>query len=266
MDRVLDLQIRETDNYDQFVKLLGNRDVTAARIAAIKESILRIGYQPSVIIVNEKMEVIDGQGRIAACKALNIPCYYVVKPGLTIEDCISMNIKMKNWSDLDYLRSYAERGVKPYEIMMQMLEEFPLLSWQQLIVIQGRGSEPATTEAMRNGRLRFTELSYTQYERARWISQMIPAIKKSPLNNRSAIETLIRLDRYKLIDKHRMMESIEKYADSIERGGSRASDTLQILNELYNYNRRSKKFFADDYKRAALAAGNESRKTKERTA
>ena len=112
MDKVANIKVMMTDNYSQFNKLLGNREITPNRVNTIKESILKIGYQPSPILVNEKKEVIDGQGRLAACEALSLPIYYIEKAGLTIDDCISMNRKMESWKIKNYIDCYAFSGNK----------------------------------------------------------------------------------------------------------------------------------------------------------
>lgn len=251
MTKESEIKVYVTDEYDKFRKLLGNRDVTPTRLSAIKESILRIGYQPSPILVNEKMEVIDGQGRLAACEALNLKVYFIIKEGLTITDCISMNIKMKNWTEVDYINCYADRGYANYVNLREMLSEFPLLNWEFLYIVSGQTRNKNTSDELKNGRLKFEKFNYRQYEQARWISAMVPIIKKSRLQTRSAIETLLRLDRWKLIERRRMLDSIEKYANTVEYPSYKAADTLAILNDIYNFNRKQKVFFADDYRRIA---------------
>lgn len=58
--------VYRTNNYDQFKRLVGNREVNPKRVKTIKKSVEEIGYIPNPIIVNENMEVIDGQGRLQA--------------------------------------------------------------------------------------------------------------------------------------------------------------------------------------------------------
>lgn len=250
MNQKSNYTIYETTNYEQFVKLLGNRDVKPSRLSAIKESILRVGYRPSPILVNEKKEVIDGQGRLMACKDLNLPILFIEEPGLTIEDCISMNIKMKNWDESDYINCYARKGVQDYLNLEEMMHEFPALNWQQINEISHHNSGKAKDD-LKNGNLKFETYTYTEYERARWISAMLPIIKESRLNTNRAVEVLIRLDKYKLVDKKRMLDSIEKYSRANEFASYRSLDTLSVLNDIYNYNRRQKKYFTDSYKEIA---------------
>ena len=50
-------EVKRTNNYEKFKRLKGNREVSPTRIRKIVESINRVGYITSPIIVNEKMEV-----------------------------------------------------------------------------------------------------------------------------------------------------------------------------------------------------------------
>ena len=81
-----------TTDYDSFKRVLGNRKVLEDRVSKILASFDKIGYIPVPIIVNEKYEVIDGQGRLEACKRRGLPVNFIIRPGLKIEDCIVMNI------------------------------------------------------------------------------------------------------------------------------------------------------------------------------
>ena len=58
--------INTTGDYGIFKRLKGNRTVTRSRVEKIKNSINKVGYIKSPIVVNEKREVIDGQGRCQA--------------------------------------------------------------------------------------------------------------------------------------------------------------------------------------------------------
>lgn len=254
MERMSSFKVFETDNYDQFKKLLGNRDITQGRINVIKESILRIGYQPSPILVNEKKEVIDGQGRLAACKSLNLPVYFIEKKGLTINDCISMNKKMESWKPKNYIDSYADRQFPAYVKLRDDLRDFKSLSWEMMMVIKGHGTGPALAEALRDGKLQYTGLNYPERECARWLCAIVPHISRSGFAKRATLETLARLQRYRLIDTNRMLESFEKYGDQFGGGRIRSKDVLQDINTLYNFNRKKLVYFADDYRRLSADA------------
>lgn len=110
----------KTNEYDAFKRVLGNRKVLEDRVAKILASFDKIGYIPVPIIVNEKYEVIDGQGRLEACKRRGYPINFIIRPGLTIEDCIVMNINSTPWKLMDYIECYAETGNINYQKIMSI--------------------------------------------------------------------------------------------------------------------------------------------------
>lgn len=121
-------KIERTNNYKKFKKLQGNRDVSPTRVKKIVESINKVGYVTSPVIVNENMEVIDGQGRLQALQYLGLPVEYIVHKGVGIDACLSMNIHQSNWTMRDYIKSYADRGIQGYVYTQKLLEEFADLS------------------------------------------------------------------------------------------------------------------------------------------
>lgn len=108
------IEIYDTTDYGLFRRLKGNRDVTNKRVSIIKESIMQVGYISNPIIVNENMEIIDGQGRAEALRQLGLPIEYRIVPGLGIVECRAMNLKPTGWSINDFVKSYAEYGNENY--------------------------------------------------------------------------------------------------------------------------------------------------------
>ena len=246
-----DLVIRETKNYGQFKKLLGNRDVTSSRVNSIKESILRIGYQPIPILVNEKMEVIDGKGRLKAVEDLGLPILYTVKKGLTIEDCISMNIKMKNWTEIDYIKCYAERGNENYKRLYNTISKYSSLPRPCVFeVVLGHSFGSATKGELLNGKVICPEITYEMHEALRWLT----AVQSYMVGQATiALKTLAKLNNLGLINRSRMLDSLDKYS-TVKPIKSRDSDNiLREINELYNYNRRNVVYFTDAYKERTKA-------------
>lgn len=97
--------IYETDNYDKFRIVDGNRPIDHAK--KIIESIKEIGMLWQPVLVNERFEIIDGQGRYLASKTLGKKILYVVQPGLTIRHARCLNENSTTWKIRDYIHSYA---------------------------------------------------------------------------------------------------------------------------------------------------------------
>ena len=116
--------IYSTTDYSAFKRLKGNRRVPRSRVDAIKRSIMDVGYVTSIVIVNEKLEVIDGQGRVAAEEELGLPVEYCIHAGAGIAECRAMNLKQTNWTLRDFIESYAEDGYTSYEMLLELLNKY----------------------------------------------------------------------------------------------------------------------------------------------
>ena len=113
-----------TTDYSIFKRLPGNRDVSDIRVNKIQESIQTIGWVSNPIIVNENMEVIDGQGRLEALKRMLMPVEYCVIPGANIRHCRVMNDVNTPWYSKEYIRSFAETGDEGYKLLWQLMDQF----------------------------------------------------------------------------------------------------------------------------------------------
>lgn len=146
------VEIYDTMEYSIFKRLLGNRHIRNNRVAIIKASIENKGYISNPIIVNEKMEVIDGQGRVEALRQLNMPVEYRILPGLGIEECRAMNLKPTAWTIEDFVESYAESGNENYARLKGLHEGYgfgyTLLFYLGRNLVYGGGSAQSD---LRNG-------------------------------------------------------------------------------------------------------------------
>lgn len=68
-----DLKTYITRDYSVFKYLKGNRGINLKNVNSIVDNVRDNGLLPTIVIVNENMEVIDGQHRIEAFKQLNLP-------------------------------------------------------------------------------------------------------------------------------------------------------------------------------------------------
>lgn len=95
--------IRKTLNYDSFKVLEGGKGIVKSRLEMVKKSIAR-GHCVNPIIVNEKMEIVDGVYRFEACKQLGLPIQYMVVEVIQAKTPINLN---RNWSK-DMLDEYKK--------------------------------------------------------------------------------------------------------------------------------------------------------------
>lgn len=132
------------------------------RKAKIAKSVEMVGYIHAPIIVNEKMEIIDGQARFAYCKEHEIPITYYVIHGLTIDECIAMNIGLTNWNIRDYIKSYADRGFQSYVLAEKFLEMSPYsYSPTMWALIRTEATNSGTVNKIKEGRLTIDQESFS---------------------------------------------------------------------------------------------------------
>lgn len=112
--------IFETTDYDQFKIIESNREFEVRKNLA--EDLKKFGRFEYPILVNEKMEVIDGQHRLATAKYLRLPIQYFVRHGAGAGTVKRINSSAKNWTLVDYVKSYAKEGIEDYKILNAFLE------------------------------------------------------------------------------------------------------------------------------------------------
>ena len=143
--------IYRTTDYSKFKRLDGNRKIPSSRVSKIVNSIKKVGYILSPILVNEKYEVIDGQGRLEALKQLGMPVDYIISCGIGIEECVAMNIYQTNWTMTDYIESYAETGSMSYIYLLQLIRAFGKKLQTKVIISAVTGKDELPQNQIRNG-------------------------------------------------------------------------------------------------------------------
>jgi hypothetical protein len=119
------MEIKKTSSYSIFKKLDSNRTITKSKVERLASAIKSFDLtREKPIIVNEKMQVIDGQHRLEACIMLGLPIYYIVSDtnGRTNEAIILLNAHQSPWQLIDYIRNFASQGYESYVTLLDCIE------------------------------------------------------------------------------------------------------------------------------------------------
>lgn len=228
-----------TRDYSIFKRLVGNRDIPESRISKIVESIQSIGWVHNPIIVNEKMEVIDGQGRLTALQRLKMPVEYVIAEGAGNRECIYMNMNMVNWKLPDFVKSYAEQGNENYQRLVALMEKYANGNLNIISTALYRVSK-AKLRAIKDGTLQLTEDQYkAAIPRLEFIKPLLEKLdeKKLPGSMITLMQTLIYYFDYEEVDKERLAYSVEKYIYNATPWVLNTDCEREVENA-YNYNMR----------------------------
>lgn len=213
MENVEAYKVYTTKDYSIFKRLVGNRDIPESRISKIVESIQTIGWVRNPIIVNENMEVIDGQGRLTALQRLKMPVEYIIAEGAGNKECIYMNMNMVNWKLPDFIKSYAEQGNENYQRLLSLMEKYAGGNLDIISTAVYRVSKSKHRD-IKQGTLQLTEeQAKAAIPRLEFIKPILEKIdeRKLPGSLVTLMQTLIYYFDYPEVDKDRLAYSVEKY-------------------------------------------------------
>ena len=246
-------KILTTNDYSIFRKMTGNRGVDEKRVNGLMKSIRKIGWISNPIIVNRKMEVVDGQGRLEALKRLAMPVEYHIVDDANLEACRVMNTNNKAWKPLDYVTSYADSGIKDYQRMKEIVDHFHV-SIDTVILASGIKSSGTVTEQIRNGKFEFSESDYIDTCHALNIrKKYLPILDRFGGRRTTRDKVVFYLVEYGKthpdVDHDKIIEALENcdpheiYAQNFER-------LLESIQDVYNYNKRKggRLYFYEEYR------------------
>lgn len=235
-------KVQSTTEYSKFKKITLNRD-TADRhiqdlVAAIEEqgNISRI----SPVIVNEDMEVIDGQHRVLALQQLELPVYYLVINGANINTVRQMNNLQRAWSAKDFAQSYALAGNKNYQRFMKMAEDYGF-PYSTLIEYISLDSKRGIYKSFRQGELM---LSPEQDAEARahldLLKQAVDLVPRYK-PNRSFARAFKQISTAKGYDHARFIRKLKFVGDTTLKNWTKVEDFLRAFEVIFNHKMSEKK-------------------------
>lgn len=188
------------------------------------------------IIVNEDMEVIDGQHRLEAAKASGLPIYYIVAHGATIKEVQKLNANQRMWSLYDYTNSYAALGNKEYKVLQEFCHDWSLPVTTAIRLLSGTNPRNSNMRDFKDGFFAVTNQSVAEE-----IAELILKISKfSDYNlerNKPFHETIIKLHEKIKPDWAFMMEQLERSHARIPRYAT-LKEYLLYLEKIYNFNKK----------------------------
>ena len=172
MDKIIN-QVRSTNELSIFTDLKGNRPVNESHVKRLTSSI-RNRYLETVLIVNEKMQLIDGQHRLKALKILGLPAYYIIKAGYGLKETQILNLNTNNWSTNDFMNGYCSAGEEDYIIYRDWHNKYGFNHQSSMNLLAGTAMEQGSWyEVFKSGDFKVSNL-----EDATKIADKITMIKE----------------------------------------------------------------------------------------
>ena len=179
--------VYETTDYEMFRFIEGNREINKTNEKNLKKNFGENGedYIMNPIIVNEKMEIIDGQHRFKALKELGKPIHYIVVEGIGCDAAQRMNQVSLRWSLLNYVKYHSETDpncARLYELIKIYNMEKPRGKKLTVTTIYGNvlghpasSSNQAVKDLLTSNSFKFSE---KEYEKAKGKFNIVSEFKK----------------------------------------------------------------------------------------
>ena len=189
----------------------------------------------TLIFVNEKNEVIDGQHRLQACKELKLPVNYIVLNGYGLKEVQKLNANTKQWSANDYMNGYCDLGYKNYIIYRDYKNKYGFGHNETQALLSGKFTR-AKHANFNDGGFKILDLKksiynaeliikiapfYKNYRRRSFVYSMLHLLEKQDFNYCEFLNKL-KIQPTKLVD----CVNQEQYT--------------MLIEEIYNYKRREK--------------------------
>ena len=156
-------QVIYTSDLTQFKKLKGSRKVNPTSLRRLINSITQNGFLDNPIIVNESMEVIDGNARLEAARRLKSELCFLVKSGYGFQEHVEMNVNVANWKLHNFAKSYAQRGYQDYIDLNKFLEENSEFSLTNCLSLLSNTSGFNQGDSFRLGTWKIKDYDTAQY-------------------------------------------------------------------------------------------------------
>lgn len=228
-------KIYETKDYAVFRYIKGNRLLNEGHVKRLMESIKNKNLlEVNPIIVNSKMEVIDGQSRLSAAKQLGVPVYYMAAEASNLEDVRLLNINVKNWGIGDYLNSYLAQGAAEYYTLKKYHEEYAIpISVCLMLLAGGKGDRSAVRAMYKSGDFHVTSLSLAK-RIAEKLLDLRQYADRGLWRSRDFIIAVVNLDKDASIVHEKLLKKFKQSGLTIYRQGS-AQDYLRRFKEVYDF-------------------------------
>jgi len=153
------------NNHSKFTLLDDNRDIRPRHVESLMASIRKFG-QLMPIVVNEKLEVIEGQHRLRACSDLKIPVAYIISLKASGKDVAVMNDSQEGWKNRDFLKHFSHPNhynYSEYKKVQKFFDTYSLPFHTGLMILSGiefknRSNDRGPMPSFREGTFKVSDL------------------------------------------------------------------------------------------------------------
>lgn len=225
------MEILNTQDYSLFQRINGNRVVSKPHVRrlrdAMEEDPTTVTYNP--IIVNKDWEVIDGQHRLEAMEELGLPVYFIKVDELDLTNVQKLNSVAKQWTPIDYAKSFRELGNKHYKIYLDFKGEFGFN--HEVLMRYLSLDNYATSTAFKRGTFKVSDIELS-HKYCEWLRDFSEYYERATLRNQAS--GYLSIIRNPVYDHSHFMAKLKKHIDKLQEQ-KKPNDYAREFERIYNF-------------------------------
>lgn len=227
-------QVHTTNDYFLFKPIDGNRNKNLLHINRLKKSMSE-NYLFTVIIVNEKYEIIDGQHRFDVIQELKLPLNYIICFGYGLNEVHVLNQNSKTWNSDDYLTGYCNLGYEDYIIYDDFKKKYNLGHNETMSLLTGVPNK-VDVELFYRGDFKVKSLKSAEniIEKIFMIEPYYKSVRR-----RSFIYAMMSLFKNPNFEFIEFLQKLKIQPTALQDCTNQTNYKI-LIEEIYNYKRRDK--------------------------
>ena len=234
-----DFQVNYTTNLDMFKLMDNNRPINQSRVKRIYQSMVNEGLLVIPILVNKKMEIIDGQHSYQASKLSGKGLYYLQVDNYSEEQVVQSNQNSQSWSRKDFMSYFVSKGNRNYIKLQEFMKQFPHFSLTDSMFLLTNGTFTNTRkEQFNNG-----EFKISNYQKGVQWAEFITSLQKyfpegysRTIFVRAIVSVLRKYENEFNTDE--FIKKSEIVPHFFKLCGNHA-DYVRMIEDIYNFKRRN---------------------------
>lgn len=226
--------VHTTTDYGLFKSIDGNRNLNLLHLNRLRKSMQERALF-TIITVNERYEIIDGQHRFEVSKELGLPVHYVMCEGYGLNEVHIINATSKVWDADDYLEGYIKLN-KPAYIQYAKFKNHYEFSHNSCMTILAGGYNGAYYKQFYDGlfEIKNYKAAVEFAERVMLVAPYYAGFKR-----RHFIDALLQLVRKPQFEFMEFLNKLRLNPSSLTDCNT-VSQYITLIEEIYNYRRRDK--------------------------
>lgn len=231
-------QIYKTKDYNMFNFRQDNRPLVDSHVKELMDSMRSNGWiQGSYVVVNDKMEVIDGQHRLMSGMELGLPIIFTIEKGTGFDTIQKLNTKQKNWTKHNHIDGFVKKGNQNYIILDKYMKKYPEFKLTEMLMFLGNTQTNISKEVFEDGGFEVKSTSICDM----WINNLMSLKGYFPkyYNKSIFVRSILRVMKKEGFVFSEFLHKVQLRPTMLQPCGT-VEQYVELIETIYNYKRSNK--------------------------